>query len=102
MRAQGLPVTGPCPPDTVFLDGHHGRYDGILALYHDQAFIPLKLLSGGRGLTLLAGLSYLRISPVHGTAFDIAGKGLADENNLLAALGAAAAWGAGGSKTQTA
>lgn len=94
VRAAGLAVDGPCPPDTVFLQGHMGRYDGILALYHDQAFIPLKLLSAGRGLTLLAGLSYLRVSPVHGTAFDIAGQGLADENNLLAALGAATHWGA--------
>jgi len=94
VRAAGLHVTGPQPPDTVFLDGFHGKFDGILALYHDQAFIPLKLMSQGRGLTLLAGLSFLRVSPVHGTAFDIAGQGIADETNLLAALEAGALWGA--------
>ncbi len=93
VRAQGLQVTGPQPADTVFLECHEGKFDGILALYHDQAFIPLKLLSKGRGLTLVAGLSFLRISPVHGTAFDIAGQGRADENNMLAALQAGTEWG---------
>ena len=92
-RARGLDVAGPLSPDTVFLDASRGRYDGVLALYHDQAFIPLKLLSGDRGLTLIAGLPYLRISPVHGTAFDIAGQGLARPANLLHAIRQAAAWG---------
>ncbi|MCA9000776.1 MAG: 4-hydroxythreonine-4-phosphate dehydrogenase PdxA [Planctomycetes bacterium] len=75
VRRRGLRVSGPHPPDTVFLDGRNGKHDGVLALYHDQAFIPLKLLSEGRGVTMIAGLSYLRVSPVHGTAFDIAGRG---------------------------
>jgi len=91
--ARGLDVAGPLSPDTVFLDASRGRYDGVLALYHDQAFIPLKLLSGDRGLTLIAGLPYLRISPVHGTAFDIAGRGLARPANLLHAIRQAATWG---------
>ena len=92
VHARGFDVAGPCPPDTVFLDASEGKHDGVLALYHDQAFIPLKLMSKGRGVTLLAGLSYLRISPVHGTAFDIAGQGIADESNLIAALEMAAEW----------
>lgn len=91
-QARGLNVSGPRSPDTVFLEASKGRWDGVLALYHDQAFIPLKLLSQGRGVTLIAGLPYLRVSPVHGTAFDIAGKGLADEENLLEALLQAANW----------
>lgn len=91
-RAEGIDVTGPRPSDTVFLEGSQGRWDGVLALYHDQAFIPLKLLSGGSGLTWIAGLPYLRLSPMHGTAFDIAGKGQADPTNLLYALHTAATW----------
>ncbi len=91
-RARGIRVSGPHSPDMVFLDASQGKSDGVLALYHDQAFIPLKLLSKGRGVTLISGLSYLRVSPVHGTAFDIAGKGIADETNLAAALEKAAKW----------
>lgn len=91
-RARGLDVSGPRSPDTVFLEASEGRWDGVLALYHDQGFIPVKLLSQGRGVTLIAGLPYLRVSPVHGTAFDIAGKGLASEENLLEALLQAARW----------
>jgi 4-hydroxy-L-threonine phosphate dehydrogenase PdxA len=89
---EGLDVTGPRSADTVFLEGGQGRWDGVLALYHDQAFVPLKLLSAGRGLTWIAGLPYLRLSPMHGTAFDIAGTGRADPTNLLHALQTAAAW----------
>ncbi|MFT7680357.1 MAG: 4-hydroxythreonine-4-phosphate dehydrogenase [Planctomycetota bacterium] len=91
-QARGLNVSGPRSPDTVFLEASEGRWDGVLALYHDQGFIPLKLLSQGRGVTLIAGLPYLRVSPVHGTAFDIAGEGLADEENLLEALLQASRW----------
>ena len=91
-RARGQHISGPHSPDMVFLDASQGKNDGVLALYHDQAFIPLKLLSKGRGVTLIAGLSYLRVSPVHGTAFDIAGQGIADETNLVAALERAATW----------
>src|SRR5258705_993448 len=85
-RARGIDVTGPKSPDAVFLQASRGEFDGVLALYHDQAFIPIKLLSQDRGLTVIAGLPYLRVSPVHGTAFDIAGKGLASPANLIAAL----------------
>lgn len=89
-RARGIDVTGPVSPDSVFLQASRGRYDGVLALYHDQAFIPVKLLSNDGGVTLIAGLPYLRVSPVHGTAFDIAGKGIASAENLISALRIAA------------
>lgn len=89
VRARGLDVAGPLSPDTVFLRAAQGEFDGVLALYHDQAFIPLKLHAPGEGLTVLLGLPYLRVSPAHGTAFDIVGTGRADERNLVLALEAA-------------
>lgn len=92
-RAAGVDVAGPVSPDSVFLAASEGRYDGVLALYHDQAFIPIKLLSRDGGITLLLGLPYLRLSPVHGTAFDLAGTGRARPANLIAALRQAAEWG---------
>jgi 4-hydroxythreonine-4-phosphate dehydrogenase len=92
LRQRGLDVAGPESPDTVFLRASQGRYDAVLALYHDQAFIPVKLADPLGGLTLLLGLPYLRFSPAHGTAFDIAGRGVADEQNLLAAVLEAARW----------
>jgi 4-hydroxythreonine-4-phosphate dehydrogenase len=95
-RAEGLDVSGPHSPDAVFLAAREGRHDGVLALYHDQAFIPVKLVAEGVGLTWIAGLPYLRVSPAHGTAFDIAGTGRASPRNLVAALLQAAAWAGGG------
>ncbi|MCE9593119.1 MAG: 4-hydroxythreonine-4-phosphate dehydrogenase PdxA [Planctomycetes bacterium] len=91
-RERGLDVAGPLSPDTVFLQAWKGAFDGVLALYHDQAFIPVKLAAPETGLTLIAGLPYTRISPAHGTAFDIAGKGVASPRNLKVALRQAAAW----------
>jgi 4-hydroxythreonine-4-phosphate dehydrogenase len=91
-RERGLDVTGPLAPDSVFLQAAQGRFDGVLALYHDQAFIPVKLHAPERGLTVIAGLPYLRVSPAHGTAFDIAGTGRARPHNLIAALLQAASW----------
>lgn len=93
-RAEGLEVEGPVSPDSVFLQGSRGRYDGVLALYHDQAFIPIKLLSADGGVTVILGLPYVRVSPVHGTAFDLAGQGTASPANLIAAARQAAEWGA--------
>jgi 4-hydroxythreonine-4-phosphate dehydrogenase len=90
-REAGLDVVGPVSPDVVFRDANEGKYDGVLALYHDQAFIPIKLLAGSAGCTLAAGLPYLRMSPVHGTAFDIAGKGVASCENMLSTIRSAAA-----------
>jgi len=91
-RAEGIEVSGPHSPDAVFLGALDGRHDGVLALYHDQALIPVKLVARGEGLTLIAGLPYLRVSPAHGTAFDIAGKGLASPGNLVAAVLQTAEW----------
>lgn len=95
-RAQelGLDVAGPISPDTVFLRGFRGEFDAVLALYHDQAFIPVKLAAPDEAFTVLLGLSYLRTSPAHGTAFDIAGCGTASPASLFAALRAAASWAA--------
>jgi 4-hydroxythreonine-4-phosphate dehydrogenase len=93
LASRGLAVAGPLSPDSVFLRASRGEFDGVLALYHDQAFIPLKLLSEEQGVTLVAGLPYLRLSPVHGTAFDIAGRGKASAENLVQALLRAAQWG---------
>lgn len=90
-REHGLDVSGPISPDVVFRDAAAGKYDGVLALYHDQAFLPIKILGETEGCTLAAGLPYLRMSPVHGTAFDIAGKGLASCENLVATIRSAAA-----------
>jgi 4-hydroxythreonine-4-phosphate dehydrogenase len=92
-RAEGLQVDGPVSPDAVFLLASRGRYDGVLALYHDQAFIPIKLLSEDGGVTVILGLPYVRVSPVHGTAFDLAGTGRASPANLVAAIRRAADWG---------
>ncbi len=91
-RAEGLDVHGPVSPDSVFRQAAHGEWDGVVALWHDQAFIPLKLLDPAGGVTALCGLPYLRISPAHGTAFDIAGRGRADAANLIAALHKAVDW----------
>jgi 4-hydroxythreonine-4-phosphate dehydrogenase len=91
-RERGIHVSGPLSPDSVFLRGARGEFDGVLALYHDQAFIAVKLLAPETGFTVLAGLSYLRFSPVHGTAFDIAGRGIASPANLIACLLEASRW----------
>jgi 4-hydroxythreonine-4-phosphate dehydrogenase len=93
-RREGLDVCGPESPDTVFLRAWRGAFDGVLALYHDQAFIPIKIVAPDEGLTVLLGLPYLRVSPAHGTAFDIAGRGQARHENLVVALVQAAAWAA--------
>ena len=91
-RDLGLDVRGPEPPDTVFARARAGAFDAVLALYHDQAFIPIKLAEPERAFTVLAGLPYLRLSPTHGTAFDIAGRGVASPASLIAALLQAAEW----------
>jgi 4-hydroxythreonine-4-phosphate dehydrogenase len=94
-RARGISAAGPISPDSVFLQASQGAFDAVLALYHDQAFIPVKLAAPQSGLTVIAGLSFLRISAAHGTAFDIAGKGLASPRNTIVALRQAAAWSTG-------
>lgn len=79
-------VHGPCVPDVVYREAAAGRYDAVLAPYHDQALIPLKLLDFNSGVNATIGLPRLRVSPDHGTAFDIAGKGLANPASTLRAF----------------
>lgn len=77
-RGEGIEVSGPHPPDTVFLGAVNGRYDVVMAMYHDQALIPIKTLAFHESVNITLGLPYLRVSVDHGTAFDIAGEGVAD------------------------
>lgn len=85
-RAEGLDVSGPLPGDTVFMHARRGRYDIVVAQYHDQGLIPVKLLGVEDGVNITAGLPFVRTSPDHGTAFDIAGQGIADPASMLTAL----------------
>ena len=86
LRAEGIDATGPYPPDTLFTDAARPRYDAAICMYHDQALIPLKTLDMNGGVNVTLGLPIVRTSPDHGTAFDIAGRGLADPGSLIAAL----------------
>jgi len=90
LLAEGLDVTGPWPPDTMFTRLARTRYDAAICLYHDQALIPLKTLDMDHGVNVTLGLPIIRTSPDHGTAYDIAGKGNADPTSLIAALDLAA------------
>ncbi|MCK7500489.1 MAG: 4-hydroxythreonine-4-phosphate dehydrogenase PdxA [Comamonadaceae bacterium] len=95
--AEGIPVTGPFPPDTVFRDAL-GRKDAVVvALYHDQGLIPFKLEAFATGVNATLGLPFARTSPDHGTAFDIAGKGVADARSMEEAVRLAAVFSATGS-----
>src|SRR5215218_2668034 len=85
-RARGLDVSDTQPPDTVFLRATKGAYDIVVAQYHDQGHIPMKLLAFDSGVNVSYGLPIIRTSVDHGTAFDIAGEGIAAESSLLAAL----------------
>lgn len=87
---RGLHASGPHPPDTLFYWAARGRYDAVVALYHDQGLIPLKLLHFDNAVNLTMGLPFIRTSVDHGTAFDIAGKGLAKPDSLVAAIRLAA------------
>jgi len=89
-RAEGIPVAGPFPGDTLFVRAQRGEFDGIVAMYHDQGHIPLKLLSGLRAVNITLGLPLVRTSVAHGTAYDIAGQGIADHHSLLEAARVAA------------
>ena len=85
-KAEGINVTGPVPPDTVFLRAVKGEFDMVVAQYHDQGHIPLKMLAFDSGVNITVGLDVVRTSVDHGTAFDIAGKGIAKEDSLLKAI----------------
>lgn len=88
-RREGLDVAGPVPPDTVFLKIVKGEFDIVVAMYHDQGHIPLKLTDFMGGVNITVGLPIIRTSVDHGTAFGKAGKGTADESSMLAAIRAA-------------
>jgi 4-hydroxythreonine-4-phosphate dehydrogenase len=77
-REAGLTITGPHPADTIFLAASRGQHDVVLAMYHDQALIPIKTMAFDESVNVTIGLPYLRVSVDHGTAFDIAGRGIAD------------------------
>jgi 4-hydroxythreonine-4-phosphate dehydrogenase len=85
-RALGIDTSGPHPGDTVFMNARKGRYDIVVAQYHDQGLIPVKLLGVEDGVNITAGLPFVRTSPDHGTAFDIAGQGIADPASMKTAL----------------
>ena len=90
LRAEGVDAFGPLPPDTMFHAAARARYDVAICMYHDQALIPIKTLAFDTGVNCTLGLPFVRTSPDHGTAFDIAGKGVADPASLMAALNLAA------------
>ena len=89
-RARGIDVSGPFPADTVFVRAAKGEFDCVLACYHDQGLIPVKLLAFGRAVNVTIGLPIIRTSVDHGTAFDIAGKGVADPGSMIEAVKLAA------------
>jgi len=86
LRAEGMDVIGPLPPDTLFAERTRAKYDAAICMYHDQALIPIKALNFDHGVNITLGLPFVRTSPDHGTALDLAGKGVANASSLLAAL----------------
>lgn len=84
-KAAGLDASGPHPIDTLFVRARRGEFDGVVAMYHDQGHIALKLLGGWRAVNISAGLPLVRTSVAHGTAYDIAGRGVADATSLVEA-----------------
>ncbi len=86
LRAEGMRIAGPLAADTMFHAGARAGYDVAICMYHDQALIPIKTLDFAGGVNVTLGLGFTRTSPDHGTAFDIAGQGIADPASLIAAL----------------
>lgn len=86
LRAEGLRIAGPLSADTMFHAAARAGYDAAIAMYHDQALIPIKTLDFAGGVNVTLGLPFIRTSPDHGTAFDIAGKDVADPSSMIAAL----------------
>lgn len=89
-RARGIDVSGPFPADTIFLRAMRGEFDVVVACYHDQGLIPVKLAAFGKAVNVTLGLPIVRTSVDHGTAFDIAGRGKADAGSMMAAVRLAA------------
>lgn len=90
-RLEGIDATGPWPGDTIFMRARQGQFDIVVAQYHDQGLIPVKYLGVDHGVNVTVGLPFVRTSVDHGTAFDIAGKGIADPSSLRAAYDLAVA-----------
>ena len=90
LRAQGVAASGPTPADSLFHEAARARFDAVVCMYHDQALIPVKMLDFWGGVNVTLGLPIVRTSPDHGTAFDIAGRGLARPDSLIAAIRLAA------------
>jgi 4-hydroxythreonine-4-phosphate dehydrogenase len=86
LRAEGIDATGPHPADSLFAPRARETYDVAIAMYHDQALVPLKALDFDQGVNVTLGLPIVRTSPDHGTAFGIAGKGIADPGAMIAAI----------------
>ncbi|WP_293447764.1 4-hydroxythreonine-4-phosphate dehydrogenase PdxA [Planktotalea sp.] len=86
LRAEGFVLNGPLPADTMFHAAARARYDAAICMYHDQALIPIKTLDFDKGVNITLGLSFIRTSPDHGTAFDIAGQDIANPSSLIEAL----------------
>lgn len=89
LRAEGMTLAGPLPADTMFHPAARARYDVAVCMYHDQALIPIKTVDFDGGVNVTLGLDFVRTSPDHGTAYDIAGSGVANPSSLIAALGMA-------------
>ena len=85
-KEQGINVSGPYPPDTIFLKARDGQFDAVVAMYHDQGLIPVKLLAFDRAVNVTLGLPIIRTSPDHGTAFDIVGRNRANPGSMRAAI----------------
>ncbi|NWF52655.1 MAG: 4-hydroxythreonine-4-phosphate dehydrogenase PdxA [Nitrospirae bacterium] len=85
-QKEGIPVSGPYPPDSLFHKAYNGEFDIVVCMYHDQGLIPLKMVSFDRGVNVTVGLPFVRTSPDHGTAYDIAWKGIADPSSMIEAI----------------
>jgi len=85
-RGRGLEVVGPLAADALFYYAYRGEYDAVVAMYHDQGLVPLKMIGFEQGINWTLGLPFIRTSPDHGTAYDIAGKGIANPSSMIAAL----------------
>jgi len=88
-QEQGINCSGPFPADTLFLRATHGEFDAVVAMYHDQGMIPVKLLAFDKAVNITIGIPIIRTSPAHGTAFDIAGKNLANPAGMISAINTA-------------
>ncbi len=89
-RKEGIPVSGPYPPDTVFHKAYKGEFDIVVCMYHDQGLIPLKMIAFDTGVNVTVGLPIVRTSPDHGTAYDISWQGKADPSSMIEAIKLAA------------